>query len=229
MPETNADALKQELFANNIEKDLPAYDGPRSLFSKYLSTAKTILYRLKPYLHDELGKMPSFKYAKASFTKMPTMYQRLIEVSPSYIKVILRPVGRVFGSYDHTTDTILADPELASPGQFMQLYQHEMEIGPGYVRKRSRPAGKIRKPPLVRVLGEEIVHYAQSKIGAIDRYIGKYGHEARDYIEGAASVVSDYLFGSMNTYPREREKFSKLARRIGYRNALEGKALPAVA
>lgn len=72
---------------------------------------------------------------------------------------------------------------------------------------------------VLRVLGEEILHYVQDKLGIMESAQRKYGINARGLIEGSASSIADDLFGEINAYPEEKRGYRRHAEKVGQRDA----------
>ena len=100
--------------------------------------------------------------------------------------------SRVLGLYDNGKDEIVIDRE---------LYQ-----------SRDREL-------ILRVLGEELLHYVQDKLGIIDTAIEKYGRKHRQLIEGSAASTADDIFGPINSYTEEKADYRELVGRVGKRDA----------
>ena len=118
------------------------------------------------------------------------------------------PVGKVFGYYDPAEDRIGIDPVV-----FPEANDPERETLKRY----------MEIPRAERTLGEEFSHKDQKDSGAIARYEIKLGpKKAREYIEGAAASINDYIFGSTGIYSNWKAKFRSLSRNIGLRRAYSG-------
>jgi len=72
---------------------------------------------------------------------------------------------------------------------------------------------------LLRVIGEEVLHYVQDMLGIIKEAENRYGKNARGLIEGSAASIADDLFGEIDAYPREKEDYRELVERAGKRGA----------
>jgi len=65
---------------------------------------------------------------------------------------------------------------------------------------------RLNHGEVMRVLGHELVHYAQHLLGGINRYMKKYGEKGREYIEEQADYVNDGLLGDKYHANRNRVK-----------------------
>lgn len=158
--------------------------------------------RLKPYVDSVMGQIsgkfgemynavPDYTSAEISVKKQPGIYRLLVDKG----QVVLKKVGRIFGSYNPDNNKIEIDPEVAE--------------------------GKA-PVSLRRVLGEEMIHYAQNRFGSIANYAKKFGKDARDYVEGAAATWADRMFGETGVYPREKRLFEDYEREVGPKAAFLG-------
>ncbi len=110
-------------------------------------------------------------------------------------RLIAKKVGEVFGSYNPSSDKIEIDPDVVE--------------------------GKA-PVSLRRVLGEELIHYAQKTLGVLKRYNEKFGERARDFVEGSAATWADREFGETGVYPREKKLYEDYERNVGPKAAFLG-------
>jgi hypothetical protein len=107
---------------------------------------------------------------------------------------VIEKIGRILGMYDPETKTAV-------------------------VEEREDKYGNISP---IRVLGEEMIHYAQDAFGAIKRYYELFGKKANKMIEGAASYTADKLFEPSPIYRDEKREYEEFMKRVGEKGALTG-------
>jgi len=151
--------------------------------------------RLRSYFRKELGRDPYLGRLKVRLGKLPTYFCKIGD---------RLAVKKIFGLYDPLENEVVVDPVC-----FKELYDPERPWLERYFR--------IPKPE--RVLGEELIHADQANTGLMDRAFYRWGRKAEEWIEGAASWISDKLWGETSVYQEYKDRFSKLVRRKGLRPA----------
>jgi len=197
--------LMSELYSDSVkEMKGPIFENYRDVLSKYY---RSVSGKVKGYL-GRLGLRQDIDDVNVRAENLPTWYAVLFDRG----KVHLRPVGKIFGLYDPSTNTLVVDkttvPELGD-----SVTSDERAMLKAY---------DIGIPSVERVMGEEHIHHAQKKTGAMANYISRMGNKARDYLEGAASSVGDKLFGRTGIYQQEKEQYRQLVERLGERRAFCG-------
>ncbi len=169
------------------------------VLKRYYTKSKARLY---DFFVKNMDRLPYFGRLRIGLAKLPT-YIALVK---EWGRVKLRPIGKVFGLYSPETNTILIDPvvmpELDDPERaWLRKY---MDI----------PSGES-------VLGHEMVHSDQANTGLMDRLYRKYGQQAREYVEGAASYICDAIFGKSGCYGKLKAWFGSLVEKSGLKRAYQ--------
>jgi hypothetical protein len=158
---------------------------------------------VKGYFSRTLGRLPYFERAMVTVEKLPTYVAELYRGG----KRLLVPVGKVFGMYVPATNRVYIDPvtlpEMKDPERGM--LKHYFKI-----------------PSFESVAGEELIHADQANSGIMTRLVRKYGKSAREHIEGAASYVSDLIYGQTGAYQTWKQRFRRLSEGIGLKRAYAG-------
>lgn len=179
--------------------DLENKHEEEGIIRKYYTKAKE---KIQDYFSKKMERYPYFGDLKIGLEKLPTY----IGFVKEWGKAKLKPVGKVFGMYSPETNTILIDPVV-----FEELDDPER----GWLEKY------FDIPSAENVIGHEMLHSDQENTGILGKLYRKYGEEARGYIEGAVSYVSDSIFGESGCYTRLKEGFSRLVDNIGLKRAYQ--------
>lgn len=197
-------------FIGNYEKYGKCFDGiePTYMNNPDLlgSYCKPVAKKVRDFYGEKLNVAPYQKDLKVKIGKLPTKYRVLWKINEDGIGTYIFPVGKTFGMLNPQTGEATIDPVV-----FPELGDPERKYLSG-----------IRIPTPERVIGEEILHHGQAKLGILDNYIKKFGTKAKDYIEGQASTYADQLFGKTGVYPSEKAEYVKLMDKYGEKKALTG-------
>lgn len=211
---TSVDAMTMDLFSTdaafrreNLTENKPIYENHPTLLKKYVGRATKWV---SDYAKEKFGFEPSFRNVRVGIAKLPTMYQRVLEIGRDYIRQRIVPVGKVFGSYNPETKEMKIDsvvvPEINDPER--------------YVLKK---AG-LKIPSAESVITHESVHSVQDESGAIWNYLRKFRGYARDKIEGMAEYVTDRIMGHESPiYAGPKRRIKSDIRQHGERNVFLGR------
>ena len=156
---------------------------------------------IKNYFSELIGAMPVFdNYVTVRDLPLETQTVRFHDRKGTRTYEI--PKGKVFGEYNTDTEQIVLDSSLFDSVKKKYLQDKGFDV-----------------PSPERVIGEEAIHHVQNRTGSMHRALREYGSAARDYIEGAASSLADYLFGSTDIYQYEKSLFRKEAEKKGIQDA----------
>ena len=196
-------------------KEPYAGDSARDSYKKYTGFLEKYLRKtvkdIGRYIKDKWNEIPLFEGVEISIEELPTYCIKIIKKGEEY----LIPVAKIFGFYDPETRRMKFDPVIF----------RELKSWKGYSLEKTRGFFEkygINIPKPERVIGEEHLHLHQDNSGIIDRLIRKYGKKSVDLIEGAASYISDKLFGETDAYRNEKQEFERLVNRFGEKRAFYG-------
>jgi hypothetical protein len=186
-----------------LEMDLFSTERPM-----YYGTGEEIDV-LKKYVPGTLAKISS--YIERMFGNKPVFSDKIVAVGklPTTRDKKGKPREKTFGLYQPGTGLTVYDraifPELNDPER-QELKEY------GLMRQKTED-----------VVGHEAVHHVQKKTGAIKNYTKKLGENARAYIEGMATKMTEYIFGRQQPiYATEQVLAKDVIRRHGLKKAFAG-------
>lgn len=184
--------------------DEPTYVNNRNVLQKHVKPATDWL---RAYANN-IGANFSTENLKVGITRLPTIYRPVIELSRRGIRAYMRPAGKVFGLYQPQTESMWVDYGVFS--------KRDPE-------RQSLESAGIRYESPGEVVAHELVHHLQNKSGAMRRYVNRFGHWARDCLEGTATYITGKMFGKhQNLYRPQQEIARQLIASKGERRAVLG-------
>lgn len=190
--------------AKRLEMDLFSTEKPMYLGNDIEINA------MKEYVPKTLDKISS--YIEKIFGKRPVFSDKIVTVDklPTTRDKKGKPTSKIFGLYQPETGLTVYDKSI-----FPKLNDTE--------RKELQEYGLLTQKT-EDIVGHEAVHHVQKKTGAIRNYVKKFGDDARAYIEGIATKMTEYIFGRQQPiYATEQVLAENVIRRHGIKKAFTGK------